>query len=345
MTENEKLNSVHCMRFFAAMAVVVHHVTTGFGNKSVMVGAAGVDIFFVISGIVIGMSIVREEAPYSFAVKRFIRVVPLYWIATAVYAIFRIKVWGMSISPDDLVRSFFLWPRFGTDWIAIYYPAWTLTYEMLFYCVASIVLFISRSNAWAVTLAVFTLVGLFRIPVPGAADGAFFSTAICLEFCMGLAFARPIVNGWRPSRMLGAGMLLAGAALLWFNQNDVTLITEQASHFHLARPLGLGIPAMLIVVGMLAFEDAKWLRNRLFDLGGAASYAIYLTHVITLDFTLDRLARMGIEWKAHPLSMQFSLIVVALAAGVATHLYIERPLLGTLKRAFLTKRPRTLTPA
>ncbi|TDG10573.1 acyltransferase [Paraburkholderia guartelaensis] len=344
MRASEKLNSVHFMRFFAAMAVVVHHVTTGFGNKRVMVGAAGVDVFFVISGIVIGMSLLREEAPYNFAVKRMIRVLPLYWIATAASVLFVYSTWGELPTTEELARSLLLWPKFGTDWHAIYFPAWTLTYEMLFYCVAGAILVASRKHAWTATLVIFTLIGLFRIPVPGT-DGAFFSTAVCLEFCMGLAIAPLIVCGWRPSTFAGIAMIAIGAIFAWSYQDDVLLITEQASRAHLARPLQLGLPCALIVAGMLAFDSASWMREKVIELGGDASYAIYVTHITTINFVSDRLLRHGIDPKGHPVTMQIALIVLSLGVGVCTRLFVERPLLDYLRNLLLGRSTRAVTVA
>ncbi|WP_321900110.1 acyltransferase family protein [Paraburkholderia heleia] len=344
MRASEKLNSVHFMRFVAAMAVVVHHVTTGFGNEHVMVGAAGVDVFFVISGIVIGMSLLREETPYSFVVKRIIRVIPLYWIATAAAVLFAFSAWGALPTTEELMRSLLLWPRFGTDWHAIYFPAWTLTYEMLFYGVAGAILLASRKHAWTATLVIFSLIGLFRIPVPGI-DGAFFSTAVCLEFCMGLAIAPFIVRGWRPSRFTGMAMIAIGATFAWIYQDNVLLITEQASRAHLARPLQLGLPCAMIVAGMLAFDSARWVQGRLIELGGDASYAIYVTHITTINFVLDRFLRHGIDPKGHPVAMQIGLIALSLAIGVCTRLCVERPLLDYLRNLFLRRSPRAVTVA
>lgn len=335
MKDNNRLNSIHCMRLVAAVAVVVHHVTTGLGNKSVLVGAAGVDVFFVISGIVIGMALLDREAPHTFAARRFVRVVPPYWIATFAVILFQHSVWGKSFSASYIARSLFFWPAFGTDWQLIYFPAWTLCYEMLFYVAAYLALVTARRRALIACLCTMTLIGLFRIPVPGASDGTFFSTAVSLEFCAGMLLATPIRSGWRPSRIVGVCMLGAAAALFWRYQSYVVLISERADMFHLARPLGLGVPSCLLVLGMLAFEGSPIFQSSFAKLGGDASYAIYLCHITVIDFVSDRLARHGMQVNDRFWPSAIALSAVSIAVGVGAWLLIEKPMLRALQQRFV----------
>ncbi|MFC6141881.1 acyltransferase family protein [Paraburkholderia silvatlantica] len=338
MRDHEKLNSVHCMRFLAAAAVVVHHVTTGLGNRSVMVGAAGVDVFFIISGIVIGLALIKEEGAYAFAVKRVIRVMPMYWLATAIYAFFRFGVWGEQPPLDLVWRSLLLIPHFGTNWNPIYFPAWTLTFEMLFYVVATVALLIYRHHAFATCLVLFLAIGVLRIAVPGSTTGAIFSTGICLEFCAGMLIAQLIAKEILPRRQFGTICILVALGLLWKFQSAVVIIREDPLAFHLARPLELGIPAALLVWGVLSFEDSPVFQGRFLQLGGAASYSIYLTHIITIDFTRDRLARWGVQAMEHAASMTCMLVALSLIVGIAVHRYVELPLLNWLKNALLSHR-------
>ncbi len=83
---------VQALRGVAAALVVVHHCTqlwdvrlhpqstaSGWGN-----GAAGVDIFFVISGFVMAFTALgrRRMTGMDFLRRRIVRIVPLYWICT-----------------------------------------------------------------------------------------------------------------------------------------------------------------------------------------------------------------------------------------------------------------------
>lgn len=341
MVDQSKLYSVHFLRFFAAVAVTLHHITTGLGS-TVYVGAAGVDIFFVISGVVIGLSLSTAESAANFSAKRFIRVMPLYWIATLAFVLFEYSAWSIVPTGSDLIRSLLLWPKFGTDWHEIYFPAWTLTYEMLFYVVASASLLIFQRHALAVTLIIFVCVGAFRIPVPGS--DSIFSTGICLEFCAGLVVACLIRSKTITPLPVAVFMMIVAGVLFWRNQTAVLIITEHIDGFHLARPLELGIPSALLVYGLLSFDSAQWLRNPFIKLGGNASYALYVSHITVIDFVGDRAARHGIHIADYPVASTVALALATIAGGFAFHLAVERPLLRALRKFTIERKGHHLTP-
>jgi len=71
----------------AAMAVVFFHFTTRFGELfkgdpspsiSFPTGYYGVNLFFIISGFVIFMTLERTKKPMDFVVSRFSRLFPAY---------------------------------------------------------------------------------------------------------------------------------------------------------------------------------------------------------------------------------------------------------------------------
>ena len=82
-----RIVSVQYLRAAAALMVVFFHAE-GMAAEYFNVGwpsfgAAGVDIFFVISGFIMWITTAPERAtPSSFVVNRVVRIVPLYWLAT-----------------------------------------------------------------------------------------------------------------------------------------------------------------------------------------------------------------------------------------------------------------------
>jgi len=67
-------NSIQVLRAIAALLVVLEHV------RFLNCGAFGVDIFFCISGFMIMFS--THKSTRHFIKKRFIRILPLYYIMT-----------------------------------------------------------------------------------------------------------------------------------------------------------------------------------------------------------------------------------------------------------------------
>src|SRR5262249_43868408 len=83
----EKLYGIQYLRALAALGVVAFHAAERTGGAFV-IGAAGVDIFFVVSGFI--MMVIAERRPVTpkrFIRERFERIAPAYWIATAVMVI------------------------------------------------------------------------------------------------------------------------------------------------------------------------------------------------------------------------------------------------------------------
>src|SRR4051794_23602479 len=78
------------LRGIAAMAVAIYHVQLGVTYYSEVptgttsrFGAAGVDLFFVISGfIMFYIAAEKQPAPSKFLTARLLRVIPLYWLVT-----------------------------------------------------------------------------------------------------------------------------------------------------------------------------------------------------------------------------------------------------------------------
>jgi exopolysaccharide production protein ExoZ len=307
------LYSIHFLRFVAALAIAQHHIAADLGSP-IMTGSAGVDLFFIISGTVIGLSTKAGDSPVRFGINRFIRVIPLYWIATAIIAATRFWAWRTIPSTTDTLHSVFLIPMSDPNWVPIYYPGWTLSYEILFYCIFGLLLTFcaSRKITW---IAMIVLVSLATLYIRGM------QMQMLLEFAFGLLVCETIKQKFVMDRLTG-GICIVLALILFAINHDV-------SNF---RALHWGIPSLLLIFGMLSFEGARVLRHPLLVLGGNASYAIYLTHVtintIATKIESNHAGSIGYRSLVFVLEMSAALIV-----GFAFHLAIERPLIAGLKAA------------
>ncbi|MES2946964.1 MAG: acyltransferase [Pseudomonadota bacterium] len=140
----QRLLEVDALRGLAAMAVVLFHYTTRFtelfpasGTPSLATPAGhyGVNLFFVISGFVIFMTLERTRRPRDFWLSRLGRLFPSYWVA--IFATFTLchllglpgKLVGWDTAVANMVM---LHGLFGVAHVDGVY--WTLEVEMLFYC-------------------------------------------------------------------------------------------------------------------------------------------------------------------------------------------------------------------
>ena len=125
------LANLQAVRAVAAIGVVVFHfglmpaTSLPFG-----VGAFGVDLFFVLSGFIIAHSSARSAR--HFLPRRLIRVIPAFWIATLLAALFTLQGLSPAEAFDWLIQSLFYLPH-PQGRPPLIFVAWTLVYELAFY--------------------------------------------------------------------------------------------------------------------------------------------------------------------------------------------------------------------
>ena len=266
------LKSIQVMRAIAALSVVLFHLGIyGFSN-----GAAGVDIFFVISGFIMGATSLKLPAA-AFVSKRLVRIVPLYWIATLLMCAGSL-VPGLfakfQFDAASLLKSLFFIPYFdasGNVW-PLLVPGWTLNYEMLFYLIFTVGLLVSRP-VLVCHVVIVSLVIAGLVFSPQSAPLRFWTDPILLEFLAGLLIATRF--GTLGART-GAVLLAAGA--LFF------VVSTFYATAQMPRILMWGAPAVLVVSGAVALERArKWPDIKPLERIGDASYSLYLLHGFVIN--------------------------------------------------------------
>ena len=182
------LYSIHFLRFIAATGVIVHHSGV-LSRWNIVACSAGVDVFFVISGVVIALSTPPEMSIRNFLVRRFIRIYPLYWLALAAWVAFWVGNGGVY-PVGDVVRSALLVPDLSRPWIPVYLPAWTLVFEVFFYAVFAACML---SGRFARPLCGVVLVAVaLTFSQPGSQQAYFDLAMLLLEFVAGMLTAAAI---------------------------------------------------------------------------------------------------------------------------------------------------------
>jgi exopolysaccharide production protein ExoZ len=143
--------TIQAPRAVAALLVVLLHAFETWGERvdpaapgvSWDNGAAGVDIFFVISGFVMVISsqrlVDRPGAWLTFLRHRVVRIVPLYWLLTTVKILAVVLLGGVVLRTgldfNFVAASYLFLPVIDTagHFRPVLPVGWTLTYEFLFY--------------------------------------------------------------------------------------------------------------------------------------------------------------------------------------------------------------------
>ncbi len=334
---------IDVLRGFAALLVVFYHVlafrewanfdTTGIG-KLPMMGWVGVDLFFVISGFVIGktaMDASRSGAPWrqQYFQRRLSRIAPLYIATMALYL--------FLVNPDALRQGWAsviqvvahlgfvhnLWH--GTHG-SINPPNWSVGLEMQFYALMALSApWLARTAGWKV-FAIWTGIAIAwkyfstlmlppgaSIPIiqfiyasqlPGVLDE--FVAGICVAK---LLHAKALEFTWL--RFLcwsaAAGVLLAVA---WITVGTGAQYWQSATTIVLWRTLVCaGFAALMACVVMVPGSGGWVLRP--FRYLGEISYGIYLWHLPVLLTLVEKT-----PWKGSRLlgaTMIFTIILASLS--------------------------------
>lgn len=329
----ERLPYLQAIRGVAAMAVVVHHVlksrlVPGDAFGDLHLGQAGVLLFFVLSGFIIAHT-ARDEPASNFARRRIIRVVPLYWLVTLVYAaiLFRSDIarsGGISFERlGDLGASLLFVPHFHFRMTENVWPVlvqgWTLNFEMFFFFVFGLGLALGHARVVAVGLLLW-LVLLGAVTAPDDPRILVWTSPLLLLFVAGIVLSWMHDIGWL-TRSFAA--LPVGAILL--------VIGAVVSLPPGARDLVLGTGAILALGGTLAWQARRpGVGIPGLDTLGDASYAIYLSHTVVLIPLGLVLPMLGLPL---PITVIVAIIICAIA-GWLLHVTVERPMTIALRQRF-----------
>ena len=285
---SKSIVSIQVLRALAALAVLTYHVPIELSSRlglhdvvpRFLIGAAGVDLFFVISGFIIvyasEMLFGRWDAPYVFFVRRLVRIVPLYWACTglivAYWMIARVDFNSIDISFGAIIGSFLFlpYPRPSGGMMPVIMLGWTVNYEMFFYAAFAGVIFLSRRRTVLTVITLFVAIvmaGQVFKPLPPTIT--FWSDPIILEFCFGMLIAAAYREGMRLPRVAAIALILAGA----FGYLASGLWSGYAG----SRVIEWGMPATAIVAGsVLSNELPSWGLSK----GRSRSLATHPTHFI-----------------------------------------------------------------
>jgi exopolysaccharide production protein ExoZ len=351
-----KLPTIQILRGIAAALVVFHHlsgvVPTHIGhpswfanNRLPLIGAAGVDIFFVISGFIMFYTTTQKSGRMDagvFLLKRTLRIYPLYWFWTSVLllvALSKLVPMNHTHDIDFFVSSYLLIPAFnGLTFHPFLDQGWTLSFEMLFYCIFSLSIWLSTRRSILIFLASsFVGLSLLSLIFPqGSGIKYLLSNTLIVEFLFGVALAklfllaphgtrRKPISTWVPVALVALGVTLLLSTTL-IHPTDDTWLTLSRWRF-----IFWGIPSALIVFGFASVNQK--LTNPGLVLLGDASYSTYLAHVFLL-----RALRLSFEHSStlRTLPADVELViatVLTIFVTVLTYLWVERPLTAVLQAA------------
>ncbi len=336
-----RLANIQALRGIAVLLVVLSHlqvIERKYAGDQVLgnffsVGLSGVDLFFAISGFV--MVYVAWSAPRgaqsaaSFMFARISRIYPLYWLVSGLVLLlwlFRPDLVFTSNVGVSLFSSFALWPSQFQPLLAV---GWTLIHEMYFYLVFGfIVLMVPRFRLWALLLwgaAVF--VGFLGGAGTHGPKMALLFNPLSFEFLGGalaaLAVKRFDCRGWKPAFIAGVVLFIIACYL--------SLRTGLVFWEGWPRAASFTPSVSLIVYGAAGAERAGKGFSQILVWLGDQSYALYLSHVLTLSAAGRLWVYVAATGPVDNLLILPAFLGIALLAGQGLHRFVEVPLLVAAK--------------
>ena len=339
-------NSLQMMRMIAALLVVFFHAADILSKakywnalawkQHLDFGKSGVEIFFVLSGIVLLHAHWNDlgcpEKLGSYAWKRFRRIYPIYWIVLAfvapVFTLHPAFATGDEHDPWVIMSSILLVHLFRPD--SLLTVAWTLFHEVQFYFLFGLLLLSRRLGSALFCLWLAISCGALVHPLRSATLSEFVSP-LHLLFGLGMGVALLL----RAVR-LRLPFLVAVLGLLGFAAGCVADVRTWHGFTGSDASLGnllLGLSSAVMLWGLMELErEGRFLSTRFLLLLGDASYSIYLVHLPLISMFAKLLCPICTRFSV-PQFVPFVLLVLfGTAGGVLVHLYIERPVLRLLIR-------------
>lgn len=316
MTAMNRLESVEAMRGIAAFSVAFFHFTIGSirpeGMLQVLgsVGWLGVEVFFVISGFVIPMSMwernysLRKDV-FRFVARRLVRLEPAYLLTVVgCIALWHVSAMmpGFKGTPPQIsleviaLHAGYLIAFFDQEWLNPVF--WTLAIEFQFYIAISLVFpLLSSKNRLLRLSALIALVGLSHIGIGRN----------LLPYWFGL-FAAGILTWMTHARQLKPRGFIVLSVIL-FISNSYSLGVLIAS-------VGLATSAVLLITNFPKMRPLAFL--------GTISYSLYLIHVPIGGRVINLMERLP-ESDLRNYSAIFLAFMVSILAAYIIYRLVELP--------------------
>ena len=336
MATSRRVGELDALRGLAAFGVMVFHYTTQYGREighiprlglGFPAGNYGVNLFFLISGYVIFMTLERTRSAADFVVSRFSRLYPAYWAAMLVtsWFVYTIGLPQQRISGADWWLDLTMLQQIlGGEHLDGSY--WTLQVELFFYL-----------NM----LALFMLGWLRKIRIVLACW-------LALSAMQAIAQLEHMHFSYTLREMLILRHIPFFALGILFYFRHVGRAVPRVD-----TPLGIaciavawlgGGPTMLLVAAACTLVFVLFTQNRLGFLRtpallwlAALSYPLYLVHNAIGLAVMHALETHAIaSWASVPMAMALAILLAYLL-----HHLVELPAMRAIRAAWRARKQRT----
>lgn len=344
--QGRRIPELDGIRGLAALAVVIAHYfgEVPHGISALTVAWLGVDVFFVLSGFLIGSIILEQrDSPDFFRVfylRRCARIVPVY-ATVCILTFFAVAVtaghaWSdMPFSPGvyTVFGANFVMSANNTDGDMWLRPTWTLDVEEQFYLVLPLLLCVTpRKLLPSLLVALWGSATVLRLLLtPSHLMAALVLLPCRMDFLLAGVMLALLARSVQLSRYMAAlrlSPLIAMVALLvlraGFGATPFTIFGGTIASIGIAGFLGA------IICGA---PEASRYGSPVLRYFGGISYCLYLVHQpvagLLHGLLLDSTPDIG---SVAAVAVTILAMVISIAIAAASWMWLERPILGWAQR-------------
>lgn len=349
MNNTKRIYQIDLFRFIAAMAVVLFHFMFR-GNEHELhkmsvvgfpeigdyfkYGYLGVDLFFIISGFVISLSI-RNFNLGRFVKSRFLRLYPAYWFCVTMTSLI-VLIWGGSMFSVNFYQYLVNMTMFngfvGVEHIDGVY--WSLMEELKFYFIIAFYLILRRIKVFDlnVVIVAWLLLSLLSVIID-------FNSHIILKvlrfaftlfyssyFIAGMIFYKIYKEGVNYKYILGL-LVCLGISMHYATGKIIVLETNFGSPFSPVIICTFVI-SFYIIMFLASTQKLNLINSPKLIKLGVLTYPLYLIH--------ENIGFIIFNETADVFNKYLGLILILALMLWVSHLisvYIEKPLSTYLKRS------------
>ena len=339
-----RIHELDALSGIAALAVVLFHFTIMLGRKQAElgfnIGCMGVDMFFIISGFVIFMTIQRVENWQSFVRGRFNRLYPTYWACVTIVALLvLLKNQSIYVATESYEVTNNLGVKYLANMTMFQYffkigdldgSYWTLAIELVFY-ISILVLIVTKMVKHTEAIGALLLAFCFACSFDKVSDNYFVHKIIVLYplvkyfplFYAGILLYKTKTEGVIIKRMVLFCTTFIIQCLLFakfYHNNEALAITTY-------------VPVLVVIYALFLlylFDKLSFVVNPVTQWLGKISYSLYAIHQYVGASIIIPLL-MKVAHFPFWLAAATALVFVLLLASMINH-FIEKPALNYLKR-------------
>lgn len=325
----KRLESLDWLRGLMALSIMLYHLAGQYDSNTVLgrIGIYGVGVFFILSGLSMGIAydrfIVDARSAVAFLIRRIFRIWPLLWVAIAAVVIPGM-IAGKRFKVLLILANLTTIYGFARPWSYINGGAWSLGNEMVYYALTPLLIFAYHQGRWlgnfVLVLTVF-VAGLFAFHWLHLSSGLDVQWKTYINpfnnlflYCAGIAlyfnFRRvELRQGWHIPLFLAFPLAFA---FFPASGDQISIVTGASRMFLSAICVGV-VFAFYKCPPSLPRSIASVL-SRL----GEISYGVYLLHPIVWEHAKHILGN-------RPVFVAVAVIPISIFASSLTFRYIESP--------------------